>query len=122
MSEPLPTTPNNRDERQWHMFVHLSLLTGFLIPFAGLVVPIILWQMKKEEFPSITAHAYVVFNWMINALVYALVCLVLSFIVIGIFGLFALAIISIVFPIIGGIKANDGELWEYPLTFIKVFK
>ena len=28
---------------------------------------------------------------------------------------------GIVFPIIGGIKANSGELWEYPMTikFIK---
>jgi len=28
---------------------------------------------------------------------------------------------GIVFPIIGGMKANNGELWEYPLT-IKFLK
>ena len=34
---------------------------------------------------------------------------------------FRALILNIVFPIIGGIKANDGELWEYPLT-IKFLK
>ncbi len=116
--------PSNeqREERQWNMFVHLSLLTGFVIPFAGLVVPIVLWQLKKDEFPSVTAHAFVVFNWMINALIYAVICFVLTFFLIGVLGFLLLAVLSIVFPIIGGIKANDGELWEYPLTFVKVFK
>lgn len=36
-------------------------------------------------------------------------------------GLLALVIMSIVFPIIGAVKANNGELWEYPLT-IKFLK
>jgi uncharacterized protein len=35
--------------------------------------------------------------------------------------LYALWVLNIVFPIIGGIKANGGELWEYPLT-IKFLK
>jgi uncharacterized Tic20 family protein len=33
----------------------------------------------------------------------------------------ALVIIGIVFPIIGGIKANNGEVWKYPLS-IPFFK
>ena len=27
-----------------------------------------------------------------------------------------LAIVGIVFPIIGGVKANNGEVWPYPLS------
>jgi hypothetical protein len=27
-----------------------------------------------------------------------------------------LGILAVVFPIIGGIKANNGELWHYPMT------
>ncbi|MEO8573850.1 MAG: DUF4870 domain-containing protein [Pyrinomonadaceae bacterium] len=34
----------------------------------------------------------------------------------------AVWLMAVIFPIIGGIKANnDGELWEYPLT-IKFLK
>jgi predicted permease len=58
-------------------------------------------------------HGYVVFNWIISALIYAIVSLVL--VVVG--GrrsglLAALAILSIIFPIIGGVKATEGEVWS----------
>jgi uncharacterized Tic20 family protein len=62
-----------------------------------------------------------VVNWLISSLIYFVVSLVLAIVLIGILGLVALGIMSIVFPIIGGIKANNGELWEYPLT-IKFLK
>lgn len=32
-----------------------------------------------------------------------------------------LAIVCIVFPIIGGVKANNGEVWAYPLS-LKIVK
>ncbi len=134
-SEQGPVTDNNtetetsgggggpsKEARQWAMFIHFSLLAGFIIPFGGLIVPIILWQMKKDDMPSIVPHAHVVLNWIINALIYSVICFILMFIVIGVFGFFALAIVTVVFAIIGGIKANDGEVWEYPGTFVKVFK
>jgi uncharacterized protein len=44
----------------------------------------------------------------------------LSILVVGLPLLFALAVVSIVFPIIGGIKAKNGEVWSYPLS-VKFF-
>jgi uncharacterized Tic20 family protein len=41
---------------------------------------------------------------------------------IGFLGFMALAIATLIFSVIGGLKANDGEVWEYPGTFIKIFK
>lgn len=112
-----PTTSSkDKDARMWAMILHFSLLAGFLIPLGGLVAPIIIWQIKKEEFPELTDHAYSIFNWMLSALIYAVVCFILTFVVIGIFGFMALAVVAVIFPIIGGIKANDGVLWPYPLT------
>jgi uncharacterized Tic20 family protein len=37
-------------------------------------------------------------------------------VLIGIPLLWALLVVGIIFPIIGGIKANDGVLWKYPLS------
>ena len=48
--------------------------------------------------------------------------MILTFVLIGIFGFIALGIATIVFAVIGGVKANNGELWEYPGTIVKVFK
>ncbi|HEV2968990.1 MAG TPA: DUF4870 domain-containing protein [Pirellulales bacterium] len=102
--------------RQWAMLLHISLLAGFVVPFGGLVVPIIIWQLKKNELPGIDAHGKVVVNWIISAIIYAIVSGILCVVLIGIPMLLALAVLHIVFPIIGAVKANNGELWKYPLS------
>jgi len=117
-----PDTNRERETRQWAMFIHFSLLAGWVIPLAGLIVPIILWQIKKDELPGIVPHAHVVMNWIVSSLVYALICCLLLIIVIGAFGFMALGIATIIFAIVGGLKANDGVLWPYPGTIIKLFK
>ena len=43
------------------------------------------------------------------------------FLLVGFLLLPVLAVLGIVFPIIGAVKANNGEFWEYPLT-IKFLK
>jgi len=118
-----PAAPADVDAqtRQWAMFVHLSLLAGFIIPLVGWAAPIVIWQLKKKELPGIEVHGKNVTNWIISALIYGAVSGVLVLIVIGILGLIALSICTIVFAIMGGLKANKGEVWKYPLTitFIK---
>lgn len=104
------------NERTWCMLIHFSIFAGYVAPVAGLIVPIILWQIKKEEFPSVDAHGKMVLNFILSVMLYAVIGFLLTFVLIGIPLLFALSIVSIVFPIIGGIKANAGELWQYPLV------
>ncbi len=103
-----------KETRTWAMILHLSLLAGFVIPMAGLIAPIIIWQIKKEEMPEIDAHGKMATNFIISMIIYSMVCVVLSFFLIGIPLLFALAAIGVIYPIIGGVKANNGELWNYP--------
>ena len=109
------------EERQMGMFVHLSQLLNFIIPLGGVIGPIVLWQIKKEEMPAIDAHGKMVVNWLISSLIYVVVSGILTIVLIGFLGLLAVGLMGVVFPIIGGIKANNGELWEYPLT-IKFLK
>ncbi|MFM1770321.1 MAG: hypothetical protein RJA22_2850 [Verrucomicrobiota bacterium] len=104
------------DARQWAMYLHLSQLLGFVIPLAGFVAPIVIWQVKKDQIPGLDPHGRMVVNWMISAFIYALISGLLCFVLIGIPLLWALAVVGVVFPIIGGIKANNGELWNYPMT------
>jgi uncharacterized protein len=104
------------DAKQWAMILHLSLLAGFIVPFAGLAAPIIIWQLKKAEYPELDEHGKMVANWIISSLIYAIVCIPLMFIFIGIPLLIVLSALCVIFPIIGGIKASNGELWKYPLT------
>jgi uncharacterized protein len=114
-------TSLEQQTRQWALFLHLSQLAGYIIPMAGLIVPIVIWQVKKTEMPGLDAHGKVVTNWIISALIYAAVSIILMFVLIGVSLLIAVAILGVIFPIIGGIKASNGEVWPYPLT-IKFLK
>jgi len=97
------------------MIMHLSQL---LHPAGGLglVVPIVMWAMGKDESAKANRQGIHILNWIISLVVYGVVGFVLSFILIGFVVLMVLGVLAFVFPIIGGIKANQGEEWEYPLT------
>jgi uncharacterized protein len=108
------------DVNQWGMFIHLSQFCGYLVPLAGLIVPIMLWQMKKKESEIIDQHGRIVLNWIITEFILAIVFVILCFVVIGIPLLIVLGVIGIIFPIVGAVKANNGEVWQYPCS-IKFF-
>ncbi len=116
-----PQSLQTAEQRQMGMFLHLSQLLGMVVPFAGLVVPIVLWQTQKEKIPALDAHGKMIVNFMISMLIYIVVSIPLMFLLVGFLTFFAAIVMHIVFPIIGGVKANNGELWEYPLT-IKFLK
>jgi uncharacterized Tic20 family protein len=103
-------------ENQWAMALHLSQLANYIVPLSGIVAPIVIWQIKKEELPGLDAHGKNVVNWMISAFIYAIVSAMLLIVVIGLPLLVVLGILGVVFPIIGGVKANNGEVWKYPLA------
>ena len=105
------------DEKTWAILLHLSQFCGFLIPLAGLVVPIVLWQVKKNESQLIDQHGRIVANWLVTAFIAGIVFFMLSFLLIGIPLLILLGVLCIVLPIVGAIKANDGIAWPYPGSY-----
>ena len=103
------------------MFIHLSQLANIIVFPLGIIVPIVLWQTQKEKMPALDAHGKEAVNWMISETIYMIASIILIFALVGIILLPVVALIGIIFPIIGGVKANNGELWHYPLAirFIK---
>jgi uncharacterized Tic20 family protein len=113
--------PWGMELKAYLMLMHLSQFAGYVIPFGGLVLPIIMWATNKEHSKEIDNHGKVILNWIISALIYFVICSILALILIGVVGYFVLAICGVVFAVIGAIKANDNILWHYPLS-IKFFK
>lgn len=103
------------------MMIHLSQLSSIIIPGLGFVLPIVMWATNKDKHTSIDEHGKTTLNWLISLFIYSIVCGILAFIFIGIIGLIVLAILNFVFAIIAAIKANENQLWVYPLSikFIK---
>ncbi len=108
---------------QWAMMIHFTQFAGYLIPGLGFAAPIVIWQVYKGKFPELDAHGKMVTNWLISLLIYSSVAGVVTFATCGVGGilLIPLLIVSIIFPVLGGIKAGEGTVWNYPLTisFIK---
>jgi uncharacterized Tic20 family protein len=58
------------EQKQTGMFLHLSQLINLILPFGGIIAPILIWQLKKEEIPALDAHGKMVVNWIISSLIY----------------------------------------------------
>ncbi len=116
-----PVSPSGA--RPWGMemnsfltLLHLSQLAGWLAPLAGLILPLVMWLTNREEFPEVDRHGKMVMNWIISMIIYLVISLLLTLLLIGLPLLIAVAVMSIVFPIVGAVQASQGELWNYPLA------
>lgn len=103
------------DNRSFSMFLHFAQLCGYIIPMCGWIVPLVMWLLKRED-PYINEQGKVVFNWIISSFIYFWICLFLVFIGIGLILLPVLGIVSIIFIVLGAIRAKDGVIQNYPIT------
>ncbi len=110
-----------QDERMWAMFCHLSAFAGYIVPLGSILGPLVIWSIKKEQFPAIDNHGKEALNFNISIAIYMVLSAILIVIVIGILLLIALWVFQTVMIIIASIKANNGEKFVYPLSirFIK---
>ena len=124
MQQDKSTGELTKDVRMWAMFCHLAGLAGFAVPviLSGIIAPLIIWQIKKDDHPFIDENGKEALNFQISIGIYALVSTILIFaFCIGAFLLMAVAIFNLVFLLIAAVKANNGQHYSYPLCirFIK---
>ena len=105
------------------MLCHLSALAGFIIPFGNILGPLLVWQIKKNEIPSVNIHGKAALNFQITVVIALLagiiVAVVLSFFCIGFLlvpVVLLIGLAGLVFAIIAGIRANNGEDYKYPFS------
>lgn len=113
----METIPDERNVRMWATICHASALGGFVIPAAGhLLGPLIVWLAKRDVSPIIDEHGKEALNFQISMMIYSIVAAILCLAIIGFVLLPLLHVLNVVFVIIATIRANDGELYRYPLT------
>jgi uncharacterized Tic20 family protein len=107
------------NDRTFAALTHLSGLSGYIIPLGGVIVPIVIWLMRRDS-PVIAgiAKQAILLNIVVFLLVGASFVLWITIILIPlaliIWGV--LAIIAVVLPIVGAIKANQGSYYRYPVV------
>lgn len=121
MNQQAENAELTKEERTWGMLCHLSVLAGFIIPFASIIAPLVIWMIKKDEMPFVDDQGKESLNFQITMLIGFIISFILMFVIIGIFLMLALAIFDLVMVIIAAMKANEGVRYRYPyrIQFIK---
>ena len=105
----------------WAMLIHLSGIVGGALAAAGipgnLLLPLILWLVKREGAPFIDDQGKEAVNFQITVTIAGVICFLLTFVCIGFFLLIALAVFVLIVEIIAAVKSNDGVAYRYPVTF-----
>ena len=113
------TTVIQAQDRTLAMLTHLSGLAGYIIPLGGILVPIVIWIVKKDDrvIASIAKQA-ILLNIAVFVLGCALALLILTVILIPVvfLGWALLGLIAVILPIVGAVKASDGEYYTYPVV------
>ncbi len=99
----------NNDEKNWAMFCHLGGLFGF-------IPPLVIWLMKKDEFPMVDREGKKALNFQILMTIAFFVAFLLTFVLIGVFLFPLIAIFSLVCVIMAAVKVSKGEEYNYPIN------
>ena len=110
---PLTNAPpaHRGSDKIWSILSHLSALLG-----VGFVLPLVVYLAMRNESGYVAAHAREALNFHISVLIYALGCIPLVSILIGIPLLIVLGVGSLILAIVASIKASNGLCYRYPLT------
>jgi uncharacterized Tic20 family protein len=110
-----------KDERMWGMLCHLVAFAGYFVPFGNIIGPLVIWLIKREQYPFVEDQGKESLNFQISMSIYFVVSFILIYVIIGIITTIGLLIAQVVLIIMASIRANEGQQYRYPVTirFIK---
>lgn len=106
----------DKNEQTMGMLCHLLALTGYAIPFANMIGPLIVWMIKREQMPFVESEGKSSLNFQISMTIYHLIGIALCFIVIGFLVLPIIMIVNIVLVVLASTKAASGISYQYPFS------
>ena len=107
---PALSSPRGND-KIWALLSHLSTFIG--LPF---LLPFVVYLSMRGDSAYVAENAREALNFHLSLVIYALCCVPLAFILIGIPLLIVMGLASLVLAIVAAIKASDGGCYRYPLT------
>lgn len=134
MSIPPPRELSS-DERNWGMLCHLAALAGWIGLHLGAIFgPLIIWLIKKNDYPFVDDQGKESLNFQISVLIYTIIIAILvvaALIIAGIKELELmipismgagfllagmLALFDLIEVIVAAIAASNGKLFRYPMN------
>jgi uncharacterized Tic20 family protein len=114
---PQPSAPLTAEsDRQWASFAHLGGILGFL-------PALIIWLVFKDRGQFTDQEGKEALNFQIMIAIAQIVAQILTVVSFGLLAFlpFVVWVFSLIFSILGFVKAKDGLAYRYPITirFIK---
>lgn len=116
---PMGETPAavSQEERTMGMLCHLLGLALYIgIPFGNILGPLIVWLIKKDQYPFVNDQGKESLNFQISVTIYLIAASVLMLALVGFVLAPAVAIFAIVEVIMASVKASKGIPFRYPLS------
>jgi uncharacterized Tic20 family protein len=107
----------NKDARTWATVCHLSALSTFVgIPLGNILGPLVVWLLKRNDYPFVDDQGKEALNFQISMTIYGIIAGILVILLVGIALLALVAVADFILVIVASMKANDGENYRYPFT------
>ncbi|MCH7677146.1 helix-turn-helix domain-containing protein [candidate division KSB1 bacterium] len=100
----------NSGSNLWLIFMHLSNVIPLMI------VPLIIWALKKDEIPDIDRHSVDVLNFQISMSLYLFIAAILVLVIVGEVLVLALVIFTFFIAIINTTRVAMELDYSYPMT------
>ncbi|MBV7412748.1 DUF4870 domain-containing protein [Dermabacteraceae bacterium TAE3-ERU27] len=110
------------NERMLAILAHGSCLIGLLlgVGMLGFVGPLILWFMYKDKSQLVRGASASSLNFSITMAIASFVMVIFAITIVllpvALVGWLVLAVMSIVFPVLGMMKASNNEIYNYPVN------
>ncbi|MFT7670874.1 MAG: putative Tic20 family protein [Planctomycetota bacterium] len=109
-------TTSDSASTNWALAAHLSGLLAYVTGLGGILAPMVIWLIKKDEDEFVGRHALEAVNFQITVFIACVVSIPLIFVIIGIPMILLVALFQVVFSIIAALTAAQGSEYRYPWT------
>ena len=105
------------ENKQLLVVTHLSQLLDIVTGFGGFLVPLILWLTQRDSILDMDENGRSIVNFRLSMFLYIIICIPLILLLgLGILGIIAIVVLSLVFPVVNAVKVSNGERPYYPLS------
>ena len=112
-----PAQMPSAEERQWAMFCHLSAMLLYAGIIGGVLVPLLLWLMKREGNPFVDDQGRETVNFQITIVLGLCIAVPLCFFLVGIPMVAGLFLYHFIATIVAAVRSNEGVRYRYPFCW-----
>lgn len=113
----------------------MALLIHILMIVSGFVGPLVVWLIRKDRSPFVDAHGRTALDFALSMIIYTIGAAAVMFVLVGriaasspsppfspvffflpVLFLLMMAVLPVIFGILGAVRANAGQMYRYPLA------